>query len=274
MLFPPMVGGIFYEHGHRLVAASVGLLTVILAVWLWRRERRPWVRRLGFLALGAVICQGILGGITVIFLLPIAVSVSHAGLAQIFFALTVAIAVFTSPWWHRARPTDEDGQAASLRRLSVATTSAIYAQTMLGALMRHTSSGLAIPDFPLMFGRLVPPVFTKAIAVHFAHRVGALVVAVMIVWLAGAVLRRRRLLPGLPPVALILVGLLAVQICLGAHTILSQRAVLPTTLHVAGGAATLAAALILTLGIHRRVPARAAREEAAPAGIAAAADRL
>ena len=98
-LTPPMVGGIFYEHGHRLVAATVGLMTIGLAVWLWRREPRRWVRLLGWAALGTVVVQGILGGITVLYYLPPAVSIAHACLAQFFFCCTVSLAVFTSPSW-------------------------------------------------------------------------------------------------------------------------------------------------------------------------------
>src|SRR2546423_6762019 len=98
-VMPPMVGGVFYEHGHRMVATTVGILTVVLAIWLARREPRRWVRRLGLLAVAAVVAQGVLGGLTVIFLLPTAVSVAHACLAQTFFCLTVAIAVVTSPCW-------------------------------------------------------------------------------------------------------------------------------------------------------------------------------
>ena len=91
-----MVGGIFYEHGHRLIASGVGFLTIILAVWIWRAEPRRWMRNLGFVALGAVCLQGLLGGITVLWFLPTAVSTAHAGLAQIFFCLTIAISLFTS----------------------------------------------------------------------------------------------------------------------------------------------------------------------------------
>ena len=99
--FPPSkwVGGIFYEHGHRLIASTVGFLTIILAVWLWLREPRRWMRWLGVGALGAVIAQGVLGGLTVLFFLPAAISTAHAGLAEIFFCLAVAIALFTSPRW-------------------------------------------------------------------------------------------------------------------------------------------------------------------------------
>src|SRR5438309_10929572 len=90
MLMPPMIGGIFYEHGHRMVAATVGLLTVIQAIWLQRRERKRFVRILGWCAVGAVIAQGLLGGLTVIFLLPHAISVAHAGLAEIFLCINVS----------------------------------------------------------------------------------------------------------------------------------------------------------------------------------------
>src|SRR5712692_3407954 len=119
--FPPMVGGIFYEHGHRMVATFVGVLTIGLAVWLWRAESRPWMRWLGWIALGAVIAQGLLGAATVKFLLPPPVSVAHAGLAQSFFCLTVAIALFTSSWWHSEIAPLRDSGSPRLKTLAVAT---------------------------------------------------------------------------------------------------------------------------------------------------------
>src|SRR5688572_21261207 len=97
-----MVGGIFYEHTHRLIASGVGLLIIGLTAWLWRAEPRRWVRRLGYIALAAVITQGILGGITVLWFLPDAISIAHAGLAQLVFCLTISIALFTSPGWNRS----------------------------------------------------------------------------------------------------------------------------------------------------------------------------
>src|SRR6188474_2111080 len=99
--FPPSkwVGGIFYEHGHRLIASTVGFLTIILATWIWFADSRRWLRWFGVAALLSVVAQGILGGITVLFFLPAAVSTAHAGLAEIFFCLTIAIALFTSPAW-------------------------------------------------------------------------------------------------------------------------------------------------------------------------------
>src|SRR5580658_7080612 len=100
-LMPPMEGGILYEHGHRMVATLVGLLTIVSMIWLFRAERRKWLRWLGVVALAAVILQGVLGGLTVLLLLPWWLSTAHACLAQLFFATTVAMALFTSAWWLR-----------------------------------------------------------------------------------------------------------------------------------------------------------------------------
>src|SRR5262249_10514861 len=153
------VGGIFYEHGHRLIASGVGFLTIILAAWLWAAEPRRWMRWLGVAALGAVVAQGGLGGLAVLFFLPAAISTAHAGLAEVFFCLTIAIALFTSPRWITgyavASPEIPDVRGAGvddvlLRRVATATTALIYVQILVGATMRHTGAGLAIPDFPLM----------------------------------------------------------------------------------------------------------------------------
>jgi len=259
--FPPMVGGIFYEHGHRMVAGTVGLLMIGLAIWTWLREGRRWVRWLAAGAVLAVITQAVLGGITVLFLLPTAVSVSHAGLANLFFMITVVLAVVTGPWWIRA-PGRGDPTAFSVRpdlpALAGATTLAIYIQILLGAVMRHTDSGLAIPDFPLAFGRLIPPMTDPHVAIHFAHRVGALLVVLMVGWVVARTLRRHRGDGGLVGPAL-LVGCLAIaQIVLGAFTVWTGKAATLTTFHVAGGSATLAAGLILTLRA-TRLHSRAAR---------------
>ncbi len=184
--FPPSkwVGGILYEHGHRLIASTVGFLTIILAAWLALREPRRWMKWLGAAALGAVIAQGILGGLTVLFFLPAAISTAHAGLAEIFFCMTVAIALFTSPRWidGYVAPGDDAGALdnATLRRAATTTTVLVYVQILVGATMRHTDAGLAIPDFPLMFGHLWPTHWDPKIAIHFAHRVGALVVTLAV----------------------------------------------------------------------------------------------
>src|SRR5207244_2531995 len=170
------VGGLLDEDGHRLIASVVGFLTIVLAVWLWRRDPRGWMKGLGAAALGTVIAQGALGGLTVKFFLPPAVSTAHAALAEIFFCLVVAIALFTSPGWiegYRVAQGFSPARDRALRSVATATTALIYIQILLGATMRHTGAGLAIPDFPLMFGRLLPPFWTEAVAIHFAHRAGA-----------------------------------------------------------------------------------------------------
>ncbi len=171
MLMPPMVGGIFYEHGHRMVATFIGLLTIILALWLHKKEERRWLRILGWVALGTVVFQGILGGITVLFFLPVPVSVFHATLAQTFFCLTIAIALFTSPYWMRSMQHSLEPQKTSLRTISIVLLLTVYMQLIIGAIMRHMEAGLAIPDFPLAFGRIIPPVESADILVHFLHRI-------------------------------------------------------------------------------------------------------
>src|SRR5512146_401104 len=147
-LMPPMVGGIFYEHGHRMIATAVGFLTVVLVILFFRKEERSWMRKLSLVALLAVITQGVLGGLTVLLLLPTWISVSHATLAQSFFSLTIIIALVTSPFWRNHEPRELPAIRRT-RTLAVATTGVVLLQLVLGALMRHTQSGLAIPDFPL-----------------------------------------------------------------------------------------------------------------------------
>ena len=239
-VMPPMVGGVFYEHGHRMVATTVGILTVILAVLLARKEPRRWVRRLGYLAVATVVAQGVLGGLTVIFLLPTAISVAHACLAQTFFCLVVTLAVVTSPRW---RP-----RAAFARlptsRVAAAAAAAVFVQLVLGAVMRHTKAGLAIPDFPLAFGRLVPRIDSFPVAIAFAHRAWALVVAALAFAAAVAAYRS-----GLRRSALLFAALVPAQVALGALTVLSRKNVAITTAHVATGALLLGTSLALSLSV-------------------------
>lgn len=247
-----MVGGIRFEHTHRLIASAVGFLILVLALWLWRAEPRPWVRRLGYLALAAVIVQGTLGGITVLWFLPAPISIAHASLAQLVFCLTVAIALATSPGWARAYarpgPMPED---RTLQSLTAVTTGLVYAQIVIGATMRHTGAGLAIPDFPLAFGQLVPPQWDWQIGVHFTHRVGALIVSIVALATAGHVFyhhgQRRELWR---PAALLLV-LLTAQVTLGAFTVLSGKHYLINSAHVVTGASVLATSLVLALRTRR-----------------------
>jgi cytochrome c oxidase assembly protein subunit 15 len=246
MLMPPMVGGVFYEHGHRMAASAVGLLTLVLAVWTFRKEPRRGVRRLALAALAAVVAQGILGGLTVIYLLPTPVSVAHACLAQTFFCLVIALAYSTSREWLGATPVVD---AVGLREASVLATGLVFLQLVLGAVMRHTGAGLAIPDFPLALGHVVPPFDDTAVAIHFAHRVSALVVTVGVLnllWRAWRSREGRFVRP-----ALIAAFLTFVQVLLGAATVLTQKSVLPTTLHVATGAAILGTCFFAALRARR-----------------------
>jgi cytochrome c oxidase assembly protein subunit 15 len=256
-VFPPMVGGVLYEHGHRLVASAVGCLMLVLALWTVLREPRPGVRALALIALFAVIVQGVLGGVTVLYKLPLAVSVTHACLAQIFFCLTVTLAVVTGRDWQAARTPQPSPVQPALPVLAGMTTGLVGCQLLLGALMRHMGAGLAIPDFPLAFGRLLPPLVTPHITVHFAHRVGALVVSAAVAWTVTRVLRRHGGEAALRRPALIAAALVLLQVSLGALTIWSRRAVVPTTAHVAVGAALLATCLVITLRASRIVTARA-----------------
>src|SRR3954470_18612984 len=258
--FPPSmwVANILYEHGHRLIASTVGFLTIVMAAWLWIAEPRRWLRWFGVAALGSVVAQGVLGGLTVLFFLPAAISTAHAGLAEIFFCMTVAIAVFTSPGWlagytgdpgspaNGDQATSGEGAAPPLRALAATATILIYAQILVGATMRHTGAGLAIPDFPLMFGHLIPDHWSGAIAVHFAHRAGALLVALAVAVTASAVFARTRMSELRRP-ARLLIALVVVQITLGALTVLSRRDMWINSVHVVCGALVLTTSLVLTL---------------------------
>ena len=258
-LIPAWQGGIRFEFGHRLAAGTVVVLTLVLMAWAWRAEPRQWVRQLVMLAFGLIIVQAVLGGITVLFELPLAIAVTHAATAQALFCLMVSIAIFTNPRWDTTPHVDDPPSRIPLTTLAVATTAIIYMQILVGALMRHMSAGLVIPDFPLSFGYVVPPYWNEFIAVNFAHRCGAVVVTAMVLWTVARVLRTHREVVALRRPALGLFLLLVVQICLGAITIWSGRSVIPTTSHVAVGAAVLATSLTLTLRAYRilGVPNRA-----------------
>jgi len=265
------VGGIFYEHGHRLIASCVGFLTIVLAVWLQISEPRRWLRRLGWAALGMVILQGVLGGITVLYLLPTPVSVFHGCLAQVFLCTILSIAVFTSPRWMAAIPRTTAGPFP-LPRLSAVLIAIVFGQLVLGAIMRHTESGLAVPDFPLAYGQLwpdlgeaamekynhdrrwvhqVPQATRQQILIHMAHRLGALFAALAALITCLTALRRHGDLAAIRLPAVFILVLLAVQIGLGAWTVWSQRSPRVTTAHVAVGAAMLAACWLLTMASRR-----------------------
>lgn len=261
-LMPPMEGGVFYEHGHRMAATLVGFLALVLASWTARVESRRSVRWLAWGGLAMVVLQGVLGGLTVLFLLPPAISIAHACLAQAFLCLTIALAYLTSNEWLRGQGQAPSLDETGLRPAATATASLAFLQLVLGAVMRHLGAGLAIPDFPLVFGGLIPPAATVPVLVHFAHRIGGGAVLGAVVWL---LLRSRRAgYPGFLRLAQALLALVAGQVLLGGATVLMAKEPITTTLHVATGAAVLGLAFLLALRAHRLLRTPEAEPAALP----------
>jgi cytochrome c oxidase assembly protein subunit 15 len=183
--------------------------------------------------------------LTVLFFLPAAISTAHAGLAEIFFCMTVAIALFTSPRWTAGSADRVDD--AMLRRVATATTVVILGQILLGATMRHTGAGLAIPDFPWMFGHVIPDHWSSKIAIHFSHRVGALVVTLAVFATSAHVWYHHGDRGELTRPATLILFLVAAQVTLGALTVVSLRNVWINSVHVVVGALVLATSLVTTL---------------------------
>jgi heme a synthase len=240
--FPPMVGGIFYEHGHRMVATFVGLVTIGLALLLWRKEPRRWLRRLGGVALGVVVLQGLFGGLTVKLRLPPAVSMIHATLAQAFFCITVAIAVFTSRWWlAEAAPRDDSG-SPRLSILAVWLAAVAFVQLVLGAGVRHDAFGIG------------------------PHLLGAAAVLAMTIVVSRAVRQRFFAVHELSSLAKWLNAVVGAQILLGGAAwwsrIITRDAPQPeastiwiTVAHTVLGAVVLASTVVFVLVCHRLLSA-------------------
>ena len=274
-LFPisKWVGGIFYEHTHRLIASGVGLLTTILAVWLWLKESRRWLRWFGLIAFFAVVFQGVLGGLRVV-LFKDEIGIFHATLAQLFFALICAIALFLSRWWRRSDAlrravVDRKG----LRGFCLAATILILAQLILGAMMRHQHAGLAIPDFPTAYGTLWPdmdphavagynqdrtevkavnPITALQIGLQMTHRIGAVLILAAVAACAWLAVRRFGVGHPLGRLSSLWLGLIVIQAFLGAATIWTGKSADIATAHVAVGALALAVGVLATI-IARRV---------------------
>ena len=186
-----------------------------------------------------------------IYLLPKPISISHAGLAQLFFALVVSLGIFTSPGWRAGFGRAEPLGDPLLARLALAVPALVYVQILLGATMRHNDAGLAIPDFPLAFGRLLPPEWSLGIALHFAHRLGAVAVTIAALALIVRVLRVHRHRPELARPALLLSAVLLAQIGLGAWTVWSGLQPHVNTAHVATGGLLWVVSVALALRVHR-----------------------
>jgi cytochrome c oxidase assembly protein subunit 15 len=254
--FPKMVGNLFWEHGHRLVATTVGLLTIGFVGFLFVKEKRPWVKRLGLVALLGVIAQGLLGGLTVKLNLPLVVSAAHATLAQLFFCTTVSLAVFTSRSWIADRPTIPEQGSLAVRYVCLAAAVTIFLQLIIGATLRHSATW----DKPLPAELLL------------THIGGAIAVTLLLGTTAVLILLRH---PGetfLTRPAKIALCLLAVQLLLGIAAYVTRTAspndpqplnpmVGITVAHVACGALVFATTIVLTLRAFKVLPANAASFE-------------
>jgi heme a synthase len=244
--FPKMVGNLFWEHGHRMVATTVGMLTIGLAIYIRVKDKRQWVRKVGGLALLAVVAQGLLGGLTVKLMLPLAVSTAHATLAQLFFCTTVSLAVFTSKSWIEARPLHEDKATLPLRYLCAAALITIFLQLILGATLRHSAT----------WDRHLP---TELILAHIG---GAVAVTLALGSAALTTLRRYQDTPFLTRPAVVALVLLVVQLSLGIAAYVVRLAspsdpqplnpmISITVAHVACGALVFVTTIILTLRTFR-----------------------
>jgi cytochrome c oxidase assembly protein subunit 15 len=260
-LFPvsKWVGGILFEHTHRLIASAVGFLTIILASWLWSSESRRWVRNLGLIALAGVILQGILGGLRVT-MLKDEIGIFHACVAQAFLALLVVIALVTTSFWRSLGEIDINSKEfALIRKLAIAITLAIYVQLALGATMRHQHRDLSILDFPTANGAWIPDTSATALAkinawrdarglsdvdafqiwLQMTHRFVALLIGIGVIAFCSRDWRNARQVPTLRKLSIWWIIFLLGQLTLGAWTIWSNKAADVATAHVAVGAIML-----------------------------------
>jgi cytochrome c oxidase assembly protein subunit 15 len=248
----PMVGGVKFEHGHRMIAEFIGLLTIAIALWTWHADHRSWMKKLGVAALLTVTVQGILGGITVLEFLPPAVSTAHAMVGQTFFCIAVCIAMFTGPRWVGEQPrTAPERNRPTLLTLSLLSILVLYVQLFLGGMFRHKGMGWE------------------------PHVINAVVVTFILTWTSVRALRSFPNVDAIWRPALTLISLLMVQVALGFFAFIEKvmlganavqplpAQVLATVAHTATGALLLATAVVLAIQTWRYVPVF--HEERAPA---------
>jgi heme a synthase len=240
---PKLVGGVKFEHVHRMIAQFVGVLTIVLALWTWRADHRRWMKYLGVAALGTVVAQGVLGGLTVLFYLPPAISSAHAALAQTFFCIAVSIALFTGrEWKEQALPNRGDNQHPQLFTLAVLSILVLYIQLILGAMFRHRGMG------------------------WLPHLLNAPLVAAILAWTAIRARRSYAEISAIRRPATLMLWLVGIQLCLGfaafeTRVVWGHDAVQPelpmvvsTVGHVAIGAILLAVSVVLAIQVRRQIP--------------------
>ncbi len=263
-----MAGGIKYEHTHRMLASIVGLLTLTLALWLlWCKDIPVWTRRLGIFAFLTVVLQGVLGGLTVLFFLPVWLSTFHGVLAQTFFLIVIFIAYALSIERHQRWNMEEEGYNPRVLRLALLLMFMVYVQLIIGNIMRHAQAGLAIPDFPTMGWSLFPafdqawlsrinewrfennldPVNMAQVMVHLTHRCWAFLILVNILWLNHVVYKECLDRPMVLKTVYWLNIAVVLQITLGISTVLSHKEVYTTTMHVTTGAIVLGLSFLMVL---------------------------
>ncbi|MBK9385106.1 MAG: COX15/CtaA family protein [Planctomycetes bacterium] len=260
------------EHGHRLLAAGLGACIVALAIWVHVIGERAWVRHLAKALFVGVCVQGLLGGLTVLNLMPLMISATHGCLAQAILCGVATIAVgLTKTWARNAPPRREVEGGGGTRALASILFTLVFAQLVLGALMRHMKdplepvNPLAIEDFPLMFGGLLPPLEETPVVVHFLHRLGALLILLLAIALFLRVRKCHAAAAALVRPVQALLALVLAQVSLGAAVIWTAKDTIPTVAHVATGAAVLATAWVAVLFAWRVTsPARARAAAAAP----------
>ncbi len=262
--FPAMEGGVLYEHGHRLVALAVSLLTVALAVAVWRRRRDRAVRVGSLLAVALVLFQASLGALTVIWKLPLIVSSGHLATSMAFFSLLVWLAWRLAP---QSPAGDGTGAPGGVRALAGVAALGVYLQIVLGALVRHTGSGLACGTSVVLCEGVAWPVAGPAQLVTL-HRIVGVLVALLVVAASGSALRSG--LPRVRGAARIAPVIVVVQILLGAWTVWSLIAVPVVSLHVAFGALLLADSVLLFLLLGSRPAPQRAGQDRVPGLVTAA----
>ncbi|MEM1223678.1 MAG: COX15/CtaA family protein [Verrucomicrobiota bacterium] len=251
------------EHSHRLLGMKIGILSIGLFIWTWFCEERAWIRTLSRILVLIVILQGVLGGARVRFdqlniltdhnLVAQTFAVVHACGAMIVLALLVTVTIGTSKFWIEQKAGLDRAVSIDIRRWGIYATVGIFAQILVGAIMRHADAGLAIVKFPLSSpGSFLPAYWNFDVSIHFAHRVGAILVTVLLITFVVKLLKNKTTRNAMSYGAFALIAVLCLQIYLGALTIWTVKNPYVATMHHLIGAFLLASTYGLTFLTHHK----------------------